>query len=158
MAKKYNFRREDNGKIVMVSFEEMMKQQGGWITLPDGTQARRVHDESRMRKKTKEVRTGSRDIVSDSLGFGQHQLDHFESDRKAHGFDGVEFKRDPMVPEFFQVHCSSRAEFNRYVKHRGMVQKTSVGGVRLSDEELRRAEQFAKERFGCEKTITSAND
>lgn len=157
MAKKYKFRREDNGKIVWVSFERMMQQQGGYITLDDGVAARRVHDEHRIRRRAKEKRYGTRDIVSDSLGFAQHQFEDFEKDRVAHGFTGVEFVRDPQVPEFYQVKCSSRDAFNRYVKHRGMVQKSGIGGVILSEDELRRAEQFAKERFGCQTTITTSD-
>jgi len=53
-------------------------------------------------------------------------------------------------PEFFQVKCSSRAEFNKYMRHRGFEQRTGIGGVMLSEDELRRAEAWAKERYDAD--------
>ena len=149
MTETYPFRREDNGEIVEVPFETMIQHRYGWITLEDGVEARRVHREERKPKR-REVRTGSREIVSDALGFGQHQFDEMEADRRGNGFDGVEFRRDPSVPEFFQVKCSSRAEFNKYMRHRGFEQRTGIGGVMLSEDELRRAEAWAKERYDAD--------
>lgn len=152
MAKKYKFRREDTGKVVWVDYATMIQHSHGWITLPDGVSARMVHESSRWKKRTSgadERPTGRRAIVSDAMGFGQHQLADFEADRKANGFTDVEFVRDPQVPEFFQVKCGSRETYNRYARHRGYDNKNSMGGVRLSDAELRRAAEFVKERYGC---------
>lgn len=81
----------------------------------------------------------SKPIVSDALGFGAHQLAEMEADRKMNGFSSVEFKPDPHVPEFIQVHCESRRDFDRYTKHRGYVQKSGMGGVRLTQAQLDRA-------------------
>ena len=145
----YLFRREDDGEVVEVDFEQMMWQdRAGYITLPDGCQAKRcLHlelERDGRRVASRPIETGTpRTIVSDSLGFGEHQLADFEQDRQQSGFLGVEFVRDPQVPQFFQVKCSSRAEYERYVKHRGMVNKTGIGGVRLTQEDLDRAADLA---------------
>lgn len=149
--KRYKFRREDNQEIIEVPWSVMIEQQGGFITLEDGTLAKRCAQAPGKRPpKREQLLAGGRKIVSDALGFGQHQLAEFEEDRKKNGFSGVEFVRDPSVPEFLQVHCSSRAEFNRYVKHRGMVNKGSLGGVRISVEEMERAEEMIRRLYPCQ--------
>ena len=145
----YKFRREDTGEVIEVPWEVMIQQEFGYITLEDGTLARRcLHLEDHSKAKRKDSRTGSKEIISDSLGFGEHQLADFEKDRKANGFSGVEFIRDPAVPEFFRVKCSSRREFNRYVAHRGMVNKNSIGGVRFTEEELEGAKEMMRRIHG----------
>ncbi len=141
--KTYLFRREDDGQVVEVDFATMMGQDAaGYITLPDGTPARRcLHLETERdgRPPRKESPYLEKPIVSDALGFCEEQLADFEEDRRANGFRGVEFVRDPLVPQFFQVKCKSRAEHDRYVKHRGMVNRSYNGGVQLSQEDLDRA-------------------
>lgn len=143
----YLYRREDNGELVEVSWLVMIHQQGGYITLPDGVTARRcLHLETDRdgRPPPSEKPHLDRPIVSDALGFGEHQLADFEEDRKRNRFTGIEFTRDPQVPEFFQVRCKSRAEFNRYTKHRGMVNRSSFGGVRLTQADLDRAKELVE--------------
>ena len=153
--KLYKFRREDNQKIVEVPFGVMMGQDAaGFITLPCGTLARRCayleeEEPAPAPPQRRGQHTGTRKIVSDSLGFPRQQLADFERDRKANGFGGVEFAPDPAVPEFVQVHCDSRATFNRYAKHRGMVNKNTFGGVLLSTEEMERAETIARRIYPC---------
>ncbi len=135
----YTFIREDNGKEVEVDFETMMEQDtAGFIRLKDGVAARRKSTGSFKRKI--EAETGTKPIPpSDSLGFTVLQLDDFEADRKSHGFTGVEFVPDPLEPTFMQVKCSSRREWERYVKHRGFVDKNRTAGVSISADDLERA-------------------
>lgn len=147
MDGKYLFRREDNGEVVEVPWDVMMGQdRGGFITLPDGVQARRcLHlEKPAPRKSGPTSYSGTKTIVSDALGFPEQQLGQFEEDRLKNHFTGIEFKRDPEVPQFFQVHCQSRAEFNSYVKHRGCVNKSGVGGVRLSQSDLESAARLVE--------------
>ncbi len=145
--RQYAFRREDNGKLTWVPWAVMiMQDRAGFITLSDGAQARRCLSEENYASPQKMERTETglaRTITSDALGFGQHQFGEFEEDRRQHGFSGVEFVRDPQVPEFYQVKCRSRDEFNRYLSHRGYVQQSSLGGVRLSQSDLDRAANLA---------------
>jgi hypothetical protein len=147
--KTYLYRREDTGEVIEVPFAVMIDQKDGYITLEDGVLARRcLHlERDGQPEKTKVDATTDRPIVSDALGFTEHQFEEFEQDRVKNGFSGVEFIRDPRVPEFFQVKCASRAEHERYVKHRGYVNKTGIGGVRLTQEDLDRAKTLVERVF-----------
>lgn len=144
MERTYIFRREDTGELIEQPFSAVLQQDmAGYITLPDGAQAKRcVHLEECQKRKVKQAPLPARPVVSDALGFGQHQLAEFEEDRQRNGFGGVEFVRDPAVPEFFQVKCSSRREFNRYARHRGYENKSTFGGVIFSQEDLDRARRL----------------
>jgi hypothetical protein len=153
MSKAYLYRREDNGCLVEVDFATMMEQKCGFITLPDGVEARRcVHLEIERdgRQKAAPVREIEKPIVSDALGFPQHQLAEFEQDRAKHGFGGVEFTPDPRVPEFYQVRISGKREYQRYLKHRQMHDRNSRngGGQALSPELLERAAAIVKREKG----------
>ncbi len=149
----YIFRRADNEHLFEVDFATMIEQDAlGYITLTDGVQARRCrHLEAEMDSKTGEklraTADGGRPIVSDALGFPQHQLAAFEQDRTANGFSGVEFVRDPLEPTFYQVKISSPTEWQRYIQHRGMSDRNSTNGGRamLTADQLAAAEQRAKE-------------
>ena len=143
--KTYLFRREDNGEVVEVDFATMMSAESGFITLPDGVSAKRCvgleierDGESRCRSVAEHAIVPP-PILSDSLGFPEAQLQDFEADRKANGFTDVEFVRDKHVPQFFQVKFRGRAAWRRYVKHRGMVDKSRQSTVALSEDDLRRA-------------------
>ena len=140
MKKKYLYRREDNGEIVEVDWETMMTQRNGYITLDDGVDAKRcVHlEDERYGKPERQSRKVllDRPIVSDNLGFGQHQYAEMEEDRRRNGFTDVEFVRDPHTPEFYQVHCGSRKSRDAYARHRSFSNSTSIGGVRFTKEEL----------------------
>ena len=88
-------------------------------------------------------------ILSDACGFIEQQLGDFETDRVKNGFRGIEFVRDKDVPQFFQVKCSSRKEFDRYMKHRGMYDKNSSNGssAGITEKEINEAAQRVKEKY-----------
>lgn len=146
----YEFRREDNGNSVMLGFDEMMAQDAaGYVTLPDGVRARRVHDGKPIGKQAEHREMAGAPILpSDALGFTSHQLDEFEMDRKRHGFSGVEFVRDKSYDQFWQVKCSSRREWERYVRHRQMTDKNHSTGSSLSEVQLRQAQERVSEQYG----------
>jgi hypothetical protein len=142
----YQFIREDNGEVVEVDFEAMMEKDAmGCITLPDGVMARERRPSSRRQAKGN-TNGVEQEIISDGLGFSELQLAEFEADRKAHGFSGVEFKRDPLEPTYYRVHFSGRREWERYIKHRGAFNKNgSRMGVTLAPGELERAAKRVRE-------------
>ena len=88
-------------------------------------------------------------IVSDACGFIQQQFNDFETDRVKNGFTGIEFVRDKDVPQFYQVKCSSRKEFARYMKHRGMHDKNSRNGsaAGITQKELDDAMRLIREKY-----------
>lgn len=148
----YAFRREDNDELFWVDFEAMIHNtMNGFMALSDGTEARRVPRFDRVPRAVKQEAEkisrqpcDLRPIVSDALGFPTAQLADFEADRAAHGFSGVEFKPDPQVPEFTQVHFKGREEWARYVKHRGYVDRngSKTSAVLLSQDDLDRAKEL----------------
>lgn len=155
----YRYRRETDGPggkagtIVEVDFATMMAGRNGFITLPDGVEARRcwnmdapldprVRPESKMGPQCR--------FVSDSLGFPITQLADFEADRKANRITGIEFQRDPTEPGFIQVHAGSRAERDRYARHRGMVDQSKRGSVFLTQEQLDRAAELVSRGLNTE--------
>ena len=141
----YAFRREDTDVVVQVDFETMMGQDvAGYVTLPDGVKARRcpTGDFKQVAGEESVFDSpigGGREIVSDAMGFGEHQFEDFELDRVKNGFVGVRFERDPDVPEFFRVRCSSRSAWESYVKHRGLVDRNRHSGAAITKDELERA-------------------
>ncbi len=138
----YKFRCEETDEIVWFSFDVMMTQKYGFVE-KGGKTYRRIHDVPRMAMKTHE-HGACPEILSDTLGFGQHQLAEFEADRKLNGFSGVEFVRDRDVPEFYQAKISSVKEWRRYVKHRGMYDKNSGNGsgVVISEDQMQAAKEL----------------
>jgi hypothetical protein len=119
----------------------------GCIT--DGVVAREIRQSCRSVENREGIDPGdvlNKPMLSDSLGFTEHQFADFERDRVANGFVGVEFVRDPAVPQFFQVKCSSPAQWQAYVKHRGARDQNSRngGGAALTPELLRQAEEMAR--------------
>jgi hypothetical protein len=85
--------------------------------------------------------------VSDALGFGGGQLADFEADRKANGFSSIEFKPDPSVPEFMQVHAGSRREMLKYAKHRGLVDRSTTSTFYLTEDDMQKARELAGRQF-----------
>lgn len=120
----YKFK-DDHGKIHEVSFEQMMEAKDGFLTLPNGETARRVHDEYKKPSKAPAQRP---EIVSDALGFPQQQLGQMQDHLQESGCKGIEFQRDPSVPEFVQVKAGSHREFAKYMKARGFHDKNSRNG------------------------------
>jgi len=154
----YKFRREDTGEIIEVDFETAFKRDVlGCITLEDGVEAKFVRDQLQAKFATAEaVKELSKPMVNDSAGFGQHQFDDFEADRSNNGFSAIEFRRDPQVPEFFQVHCSCPKQFRRYMRHRGQEDANSRngGGVGISADAMKAAEDRMRETYGPPDTIS----
>lgn len=83
------------------------------------------------------------ELVSDALGFQARQLPDFEKDLKTSGLTGVEFRRDPDVPVFYQAVFESARARDKYAKHRGMtdMQADSLG-TRLTQADLDRAAEL----------------
>lgn len=141
----YKFRREDTGEVVEVDFETMMTQDaGGYIVLADGVSARRVFDVHAQKTGAQAGNANHRPPVSDAMGFTVHQIAEFEADRQKHGYHGVEFKPDPLCPEFYQVHCDSMSTYEDYMSHRGMYQKGRTVSNALTERQLKDAEELAK--------------
>jgi len=146
-VKEYAFRRTDNDRIVWVDWATMIQQSAaGFIRLPDGIEARRcLHLEKHERRRSTAPETAiPAPAISDSLGFPEQCLADRQAQLQQLGCTGIEFKRDPRVPEFFQVHGASRAALDRYTKKRGMVNRTGSlgGGVILSQDDLDRAAEL----------------
>lgn len=147
----YKFRREDDDSIVKLGFAEMMAQDvAGYVTLDDGVRAKRVHDGKPIGKPANgREMAGAPILPSDALGFTSHQLAEFEADRKRNGFTGVEFVRDKTYEHFWQVKCSSRREWERYVAHRQLIDKNKSSGTALSAGQLERARQDVLKKYGA---------
>lgn len=145
------FYREDTGETVTVPYGDALDMDITGRLERDGIVLRKVRDRRPKADPVAVERTArnGRPIVSDNLGFGAHQFAEFEQDRKSHGFTGVEFVRDKDVPEFYQVKVSSRAEWDRYVEHRGMVDRNRGAGAALSADGLREAENMVRRQYGA---------
>lgn len=94
--------------------------------------------------------------LSDALGCIPTDVSMLQADAAAGKFGGVEFVPDHGSAEndgtlnFYHCKLSgSPAERQRYIEHRGMVDKTGkYSGVTVSPDELAAAERLAKERYG----------
>ena len=142
----YAFRRSDNDQIIWVDWSTMIDQQNGFITI-DGVEARRcTHLEKSTCRKLKidPNNITSPPAISDSLGFPEQCLAGRQRQLQELGCRGIEFKRDPKCPEFFQVHGSSRSALDSYTKKRGFVNRTGSlgGGVILSQDDINRAAEI----------------
>lgn len=129
-ATRYPFRSESTESVVWVSFETMMRADCMGIVEIDGKSYRRARDLEGMWAKpaAKGNNAPKKGVVSDAAGFLQSQLPEMEAARKSSGCRGIEFKPDPTVPGFMQVHAASRTAFQRYIRTRGMIDKTSRNG------------------------------
>lgn len=150
----YQFRIEEGqagaGDIVSVEFDVMMNARDGFLTLEDGRTARRVTSPS-SKSATAPVVGATPQIVSDALGFTDNQLAEMEQDRRANGFNGIEFRQDPMEPRFFQVVCSSERAKAEYMRHRGFTDQNSTNGsaAGFDANQLEGARRMVAERFGA---------
>jgi len=147
MPKVYKFRGDD-GTEIEVDFETMMGQKDGYITI-DGQSYKRVHENHRMSRRGTES-GAPKTILSDNLGFGQHQLAEMEADRVRSGVKGIEFVRDKSVPEFFQVRCDSPRAWAEYAKHRGFYDKNSRNGsgACLTPQDFEKAKELVNRNSG----------
>ena len=141
----YLYRREDNDQIVEVDFATMMSQVGGYITLPDGVQARRcVYLESQEQTAAEKRIKVQPEIVSDTLGVTDKAVNDFRANAEQYGYR-VEFKPDPTAPEdFYEAHFPSWREKQRYAAFRGLphdLNGRNGSGATLSPQTLERAKQ-----------------
>jgi hypothetical protein len=125
----YPFRSEDTGEVRYLSFAKMMKADVMGVVQFRGKPWKRARDlEPRQPSRRDRIVSDRPEIVSDALGFTEGQLAHFEADRKLNQHHGIEFVKDPDVPRFYQVKCSSPGAFDRYAKHRGFFNKSGKNG------------------------------
>jgi hypothetical protein len=85
------------------------------------------------------------------LCFPQHELEKKREHVERHGFTGVEFRRDPRVPESFNVHFSGPEERKRYEKSLGVENFSGFNGGRagISGPMLDQASDRIKKLFGA---------
>lgn len=121
---KYIFRRTDNDELVEVDFQTMMTQQGGYITLPDGREARRcVHleqpDDSDPQPKAGKRKKVQAEIISTSLGCTARQVETFKR-LAAEAKIPVEFvpQHTPHGVHFYEAKFPSWKARDAYAKHR----------------------------------------
>lgn len=148
--------RKDDGQLIDIPFSQIIDKQGsdGFLQLEDGTWAKRcvqleLERDGKTRRAKQEDAKHSLNLtmVSDALGFGDHQLADFEADRRANNFQGIEFVRDPTYSRFIQVKCNCPATYERYVKHRNQIINNKVTGQLISQAELERAGEMVRERY-----------
>jgi hypothetical protein len=71
-----------------------------------------------------------------------------EEDRVKHGFTDIEFRQDPSVPEFYQVHCGSVAAFDRYTQHRGLTNLSKGTGFSFGPGAFEAAQELVRRVHG----------
>jgi hypothetical protein len=161
VEKVYIFRRTDSHELVEMPFSAVLEQDSlGYITLPDGVQAKRclwLEDQDQA-SKSQAVHTGiNRFDLTFSLVFSKKQLPEMRQAAKDAGFSGVEFYPDPQNPNMVGIRCSSEAERERYIKHRGCFNKTGSLGSTLGKEDIAMAEKLVRERYGKEEECRPAS-
>lgn len=148
--------RNEAGEYIELPFSAVIDKMdaGGFLKLEDGDWVRRcVQKELERDGKQKVVRCEevkhsiNLTMVSDALGFGDHQLADFERDRVANHFHGIEFVRDPTFDRFIQVKCNCPKTYERYMKHRRLIDNNPQTGQLISRAELERAGQIVKDRY-----------
>lgn len=137
----YVFRVYEQGQptdeLVELDFEQMMEQDaGGFLTLPDGREARRQqHLEAGADKRVTSAATSGvhRPTVSFQLGVPAAQVQQFREDARANGFTDVEFVRckdtAAIGGEFYDCKISGPRQRSEYIKHRGMFDRTGALGL-----------------------------
>ena len=147
----YLFRREDNGEVVEVDFATMMAQRGGYITLPDGVEARRcLHLE--LDRDGRRKRVGGRAVeraaidrphVSDNLSFNAKSLPKIQESVAQAGLrDKVTFVVDPQCPGRRQMKFARHKDFLRYGRHKGLDDRNGRSGAVLSAYSLEQAAEL----------------
>jgi len=122
---KYIFRRTDNDQLVEVDFDTMMTQQGGYITLPDGAEARRCAylekpDEPPQPKSDKRKKVQAK-IVSMSLGCTGHQVKEFRKLMADHKIPGeLVGEESPHGTHFYNAIFPSWRARDAFAKLRGI--------------------------------------
>lgn len=112
----YQFAFEDNGEVIDVDFETMMTMDAAGYVEICGRVARRINRPS-VRREVEQVSDHvNAPMISDNAGFIEAALPQWEKWRQEHGFRSVEYRPDPQVPGFVQVHFHNRKERERYIK------------------------------------------
>jgi hypothetical protein len=138
----YTFRK-DSGEIVEVDFDTMMtQQQQGMIQLADGSWAKRVQEE--MPESQPAAELASHPILSDTLGFPDHQFGQMRQHLEQSGVRGIEFVRDKHYGKFIQVKCDSEQAKLAYAKSRQFADRNSTNGsgAMLSPELLEKTKEL----------------
>lgn len=148
----FPFRKTD-GTIIWLSWAEMMEATVDEFTLKDGSTARRARD---LEPKTVPADKGveRNDGLSDSLGFTGEVLLEMRDHLKESGVKGIEFREDPQVPGFYQVHYSSEGAKQKYMRARGFRDQNSRNGAGsvIGPGDIERAQQLVsrgKKPAGC---------
>ncbi len=158
----YIFRREDNGELVHLDFEEMMQAKDGFLELSiDGKPCllrRCVHLELDRdgREKRKQAELGlDKPIESDVMGFSVEALGQWEDFRKTHGFRNVEYVQDKDVPTFYKPRFTNWSEWDRYRKEVGKTDNNSKNGsgAAISPAQLEKAKEILLRRIDTQKEI-----
>lgn len=72
-------------------------------------------------------------VLANDVGCIAQQVDEVREDAKAAGFSGIEWRPDPTTlldgqPTFYQAYSTSRAEYERYCKYRGLSDRNGKNG------------------------------
>lgn len=105
----------------------MMEAENNVLALKSGGTAVRAHD----LEKSPDISQRSperADCISDSLGFNKLAMKDQQKILKESGCRGIEFREDPEVKGFIQVHCSSQEAKLKYAAARGLYDRNSING------------------------------
>jgi len=155
---KYIFQRDDNGELYY-SDDFDLAMAGAFVTLPDGTKAkRRVDLEVQQKPKEGHASTVDRPILSDNLGCTAKQVDEFRFRAKEGGFTDVEFVPDKNFKDnyFYQAKFTCRKQWEAYKGFRGKVDKNGRlgSGATLSEGALETAKEMVEGVYGPAKVLT----
>ena len=133
MADKFPFRSvsSDAVSVIWVDFEVMMDMDASGFIEVEGVVYRRARDleeDKALPALSPVERKVELERISDNLGFIDECLPEMKQHLKQSGLKGIEFKSDPDVPGFTQVHASSQAAMTRYMRSRQYHDKNSLNG------------------------------
>ena len=147
--------KKDDGELIEVPFEEAVLC-GYFYELPNGELAKKVNKPPEPVVRSPVLKGALRPIVSDALGFTDNDLPKALALKEAKPEDhvGIEFKQDPAEPRFYQVHCSSEAAKQRYMKCREMHDRNSINGssAMLSPAQFEGAKRMVLREYSTKKT------
>lgn len=126
----YQFAFEDTGEVIDVDFTTMMTMDAAGYIEVGGRVARRINRPSMRREVAEHGAHINAPMVSDSLGFIAKALPQWEEYRHQHGFRSVEYREDPTVPGFMQVHFHNRSERERYIRSLGKHDRNGLNGAK----------------------------
>jgi len=128
MARQYPFRNVNDKSVVLVDFDRMMEMDAQGFLKIRGKQYRRARDLESQPVVTPAEPEARLDRVSDSLGFVVDCLPDMQTNLLESKVQGIEFKEDPHVPNFYQVHASSQGAMTKYMLSRKYHDKNSLNG------------------------------